>query len=123
MKRVKVSTLIPYLIIFSLLLFVLLNGADAGTVEPALQKAMQSISQNAELPVIIHLSDKVETSLIKDKDKGMRRLKIIRALKEKADITQTYLDTFLKNKNAKRIKKIWIINAIAVSCLQIYFRK
>jgi len=104
-----------YLLIISLLSLGVIHSADAGSIKPSLQETLQSLGPEDELPVIINLSDKARIDLISDKDKSVLRAKIIKALKDKADVTQGPLKAFLEMRKAKKIERLWIINGIATT--------
>jgi bacillopeptidase F len=72
-------------------------------------------SDSEELSVIVTFSEKADLGNIKDKDKKLRRSRIIRALRKKADSTQGRFKDFLKDRGAKRTKSLWIINGMAVT--------
>ncbi|MCK5068951.1 MAG: S8 family serine peptidase [Desulfocapsa sp.] len=72
-----------------------------------------SSEPDAEIAVIVTLSDKVNPGHYKDKDKATRRAKLVSALKGKAKKSQDQLLRFLKNNAGKKIKPLWIFNGIA----------
>ncbi len=106
-------------VIFILAVFLLFSSspfhAQAQVVSPKLQSLLNTLPDQAEIPVIVALSDKANIHLIKDQDKRLRRSKIITALKSKADLTQSPLKRFLENRKAKKMKSLWLINGIAVT--------
>lgn len=86
-------------LIFLLLIF---YDVQAGTIGPELQSTLQSADPDQDVPVIITLSDKVDLASFTDSDKGLRRSRIIKALKEKSDVSQGPMIAFLKNKGINR---------------------
>ena len=104
-----------------LLFIVLVCLCVAGTVSyanvitPELETVLGSLPPDEEISVIITLSDKADIRPFKDKAKSLRRADIIKALKNKADLTQSPLKTFLENRRAKKIKSLWLINGMAVT--------
>jgi len=89
--------------------------AYAGSISPETQRVLQSLAPHEELSVIITLSDKADIHLFKERDRSLRRSKMIKALKGKADLTQRPLRIFLQNRMAKRITPLWIINGISAT--------
>ncbi|HYE35909.1 Ig-like domain-containing protein [Methylocaldum sp.] len=108
----------PYKPVVRLVIFPLLAGfagagAHAGVVDPELDSVLQTATPNEAIPVIVTLSDRIVSSTFKDKDKRLRRSKIIKALKAKADQSQKSLKPFLENKGAQRIRQLWLINGLS----------
>ncbi len=107
---------VKWVILFTLLLtFLSVSVLQAGTVDPELASLVQTLDPAEEVAVIVTLSDQVNLKKFKDKDKSLRRSKIIKALRNKADKTQVNLKKFLKNKKANRIISFWAFNGIAVT--------
>src|SRR5262245_19791342 len=105
----------PYFIVSLLLLFTTTTHVQAGHVDPKLQKSLQSASTEQKVPIIVTLTEKVDLSPIKDKDKHVRRSKITNALRSHAGRTQKQLIAFLKSRGATDIVQLWAINAIAAT--------
>ena len=115
MKNLRNISNVFSIITFSLaLLFITDFTAHAGVLSANLQSILQTTNPHKEISVIVELADKADISHLKQKDKKLRRAMIIRALKQKSDLTQVPLRTFLKNKKARRIVKLWLINGVAV---------
>lgn len=104
----------PICFVFSLL-FLTVIASQAAVLSTDLQSALQSRSSRKEIPIIVNLSDKVDLSQIREADRHLKRLKMINALKEKADLTQGPLKALLESRGSKRIIPLWIKNAIAVT--------
>ena len=109
-------------LIFAILITLLLvsgaiNNAHAGTIAPELQPVLDAKAPDEMVDVIIILADQVDVKVFKDQDKSLRRSKIVKALKDKADKTQKDLKTFLKQNGVqnKDIQVIWLINTIALT--------
>jgi hypothetical protein len=104
------------LIILSLLLVIFIGvDSHAQVIHPRLQSILQSLGPQDEVSVIITLSEKADIQPFKDKPKSLRRAGIIKALKSKADLTQSPLKTFLESRRARKIKSLWLINGIGVT--------
>lgn len=102
--------------------FAVLWGVLAGTLTcaggelaPSIQAALRSLAPHEEVRLIISLSDRVDHRLFKEGNKRPRRLRLVRALKEKAGLTQGPLIARLKEIGAKRVVSLWIMNGVAVS--------
>jgi subtilisin family serine protease len=89
--------------------------SHAGVIHPALQTSLEALAENDEVSVIVTLSDQAEIGHIRDKHKGLRRMRIIRALKEKADLTQRPIIDHLAQRKTKRLTSLWLINGMAVT--------
>ncbi len=114
MKGMKIIGKVYYQAIFSFtLIFLATVTSQAEVCSPQLQSTMQNLGPESEISVIVTFSDKADISQFKHKDKKLRRGLILRALRQKAEQTQAPCRAFLKNKKAKRIKKLWLINGIA----------
>lgn len=108
----------PLLFVYATVCISLLSFAhiaDAIDHAASLEKLIRSLSPDYELPVIVHMSEKAAIGSITGKDKRIRATKIVSALKDKAEVTQERLRSFLEMRKAKKIKSLWIINGIAVT--------
>ena len=89
---------------------------QAGSVSPDLEAAIRSRGPDAEIPVIVTLSDRLDLAPFgMEKEKGVRRSGLVRALQGKAEKGQGPLIALLKSGGAKEIKPLWINNSIAAS--------
>jgi len=88
--------------------------ARAGVIAPDLQQILRSLDADTEVAVIVTLADRVDLKHFKDRDKAVRRSKIIRALKDKSEKTQKNIRQYLQQTKAKKIKPFWIFNGLAV---------
>ena len=117
----KSTRVLKYKKITVLLLVCLLFNSSQGiayrtnVIAPKLQSVLKSLNATQEIPIIITLSDKVDPRDYKDKNIRLRRSKLIKALKHKAEKSQKPFRKFLKNKGSKRIEPLWILNGLAVS--------
>ena len=85
----------------------------ADVISTELEDVLNAAGSSEEISVIVTLVEKEDIKAFKDKNKGLRRSKLIKALKNKADLTQGPLVATAISKGAKGIKKFWIINGIA----------
>ncbi|MGC2062773.1 MAG: S8 family serine peptidase, partial [Thermodesulfovibrionales bacterium] len=121
---------LPLVLWFVILVFCAVPGiSGAVAISPDLQQALQSAGAAGSVSVIINLADKADLTRIaatspdeptgRDRaaghDKIFKRSAVIKALMDKANLTQGFLRTFLQNRGAKEIKSLWIINAIAAT--------
>jgi hypothetical protein len=90
----KVSSLFVYLAV-CICLLAFAHNAYAINHAASLEKLIRSLSPDYELPVIIHMSEKAAIGSITGKDKRIRTTKIVSALKDKANVTQAQLRSFL----------------------------
>jgi len=107
------------LALFSLFFCILISWTTAngqvGKITPELQETLRSSRPENEVSVIVTLTEKADIKPFKDKPKFLRRVGIIKALKDKADLTQRPLKSFLESRKAKKIKSLWLINGMAVT--------
>lgn len=97
------------------LLLVSLTGvsAQAGVITPELQAVLDTRGPAEAVAVIVTLSAKVDLELFQDRDKSLRRSRLIRELKRQADTTQQPLRTFLRSQGITRLKQLHMINGLA----------
>ena len=89
------------------------DGANAGVIAPDLQVAIRELAPDAEVPVIIRLSETVNLKKVTDKDKAVRSAKIIKTLIDRKDRSQKEVLKVLKDNKVKNPRSFWIINGIA----------
>jgi len=95
----------------------------AAVITPDLRQALQSAGPAGDVSVIINLADKadlkqiaaVAPNRIAGSDKVRKRDAIIKALRDKANLTQKSLRTLLQNRGAKKVKPLWITNSVAAT--------
>ncbi len=92
-------------------------GLDArgDVIGPGLEEVLQALRADEEVAVIVTLTDRVDLKKFKDKDKALRRSKIIKALKNKSVKTQKNIKNYLKLKKVRKIKSFWIFNGLALT--------
>jgi bacillopeptidase F len=103
-----------FFLIGTFLIFLIALNSEAAVLSSELQSVLPSLTDQDEISVIVILSDRPNAHLIKDQDRRLLRSRIIRSLKEKADITQRHVKTFLEIRRAK-IKSLWLINGLVVT--------
>ncbi len=110
------TKIIKWVVLFAVLLsFLPVSVLQAGTVDPNLASLIQTLDPAEEVALIVTLSDQVDLKKFKDKDKSLRRSKIIKALRDKADKSQVNLKKFLKDKKANKVISFWVFNGIAAT--------
>jgi serine protease AprX len=107
--------IVSLILAFVLTMFCAGLDARADVIAPELQEIMQSLGPDQEVAVIITLADKVDLKNFKDKDKALRRSKIIRALQQKTEKTQKNIKNYLKQSKVGKVKPFWIFNGLAVT--------
>jgi len=92
-------------------------GLDArgDVIVPDLKKVLQALDADDEVAVIVKLADTVNLKKFKDKDKTIRRSKIIKALKNKSAKTQKNIKNYLKMNKVGKVKSFWIFNGLALT--------
>ena len=88
-----------------------IHTVHAGTLSPELEAALAELGPGDFVDVIVRCSSKVDVKKFKDKDKKVRREKLIKALKEKASACQNSLKHLLD----EPITPLWTINGFAVT--------
>jgi subtilisin family serine protease len=104
--------------IFLILLIVLCGNplpCQGSAISSNLQAAIRFHTENEEVPIIINLSDRVNIHSFQDPDKNLRRAKIIRTLRDHADLSQGSLKKFLEKKKVRKISSLWLSNRIAAT--------
>lgn len=96
---------------------------QAGVVDSELEAQLKTIKPNQLVSVIITLNTRANTNAIIDNDKVQRRAKIVRAMRDHANLKHPALLTFLKANGATQIKPLWIINSIAAKVPASLIRK
>ncbi|MDA8105299.1 MAG: S8 family serine peptidase, partial [Nitrospiraceae bacterium] len=92
-------------------------------ITPDLRQALQSAGPAGDVSVIINLAYRVDLKKIAaiapdriaGSDKVRKRDAIIKALREKASLTQKSIRALLQNRGAKKIKPLWITNSVAAT--------
>lgn len=103
-----------FIVMLSVICGLVLPAAAHGVaIEPSLEQALARVSPQETVPVIVKVKGRAHVENIRDFDKGKRRAKIIKALKDTAD-SQRELRAFLTRKHAGKTKQLWVINAIAL---------
>ncbi len=102
------------LIYGALLLFLSSAVAQAGTITLRLQEVLDSAAPKEEIAVIVQLNEQVNRKQFKKFKKKLRRTKLLKQLKNKAESQQASLQSYVRNKGAKKLRSLWIINGLAV---------
>jgi serine protease AprX len=104
-------------IIFSSIVFTFfaISSPPAGEIDPHISAILGQLNSEDEISIIITLADQLDISSYRGNNKGQRRSRINKALRDKANKTQKPLKNFLKQKNARKIKPFWIFNGISVT--------
>ncbi|MCK8600797.1 S8 family serine peptidase [Desulfoferrobacter suflitae] len=86
-------------------------SAQAGTVDPELQKMLDVLGPNDELPVIVKVADDVGSRLgplLK-----LRRAEMIQGLKERAERSQKDFRAFVQRSGVKKLRTLWLVNSLS----------
>lgn len=111
----KIKKLAPSVVLGLLLPFFPAEASFGAAIDPGLEAALSAASPAEEIPVIIDLADRVAPNAFRDKDKILRRRKLVEAYKSKADLTQRPVVAFLRGVGAKRLKSIWLNNRVVAT--------
>ncbi len=98
------------------LLLALLCSAtvEAAVIDAGLENELAVRAPYEEIPVIISLADKVNPRLFKTRNRKEHDPEHVRALRQKAALTQAPVRRFLEGRGGKRMRELWAINGIAV---------
>lgn len=101
-----------------ILLAVLLIAAGpslsaAKIISPELKTALDSATPGEAFAVIITFTEQVDVKTFKDKAKDQRRTRLIKALKDLSNSSQTAVKELLKQAGIKKVETLWIINGLA----------
>lgn len=91
------------------------HQAWAATISPDLQETMDLAAPDAEVAVIVTLRDRVNLKSFSSFPKETRRRHLIKALRDKAAVTQKPLINLIKRSRAKHLRPLWLINGIALT--------
>jgi len=111
-KIVKCGTVA---ILTAALFFVTPFSSAAGVIEAELEELLLSLAPHEEVPVIVTFSDRVHTPGFVEKNKSLRRAKLIRALKRKAEQAQGPVKTLAEARGARHLRQLWIVNGLALT--------
>ena len=109
---IRMKKLVPALLLSFLLILLSSLISYSAVISPEIETTLARTGTEQEIPVIITLKDKVDLTLFKDGDKDLLRPKLIKALLEKADSTQTPIKAFLAERGVKQIRSLWAINGV-----------
>lgn len=98
--------------VFSLFFPVLVLG---GQISSSLFKVLGSAAVEEEIPVIIQLKNQVQRGKFKSLKKNLRKLGLLKELRQQAMLDQVPLKTLLNSKKNKKLRSLWIINGLAAT--------
>ncbi|MBI5632248.1 MAG: S8 family serine peptidase [Nitrospirae bacterium] len=104
--------LLPGLVI---LLFGVPGPVSAGMIDPVLKHELQSRGPQDEVPVIVKAVGYAPLDLVHASDKGVRRSRIIKALRSTADLPHQDIKEFSMMKGVRNLHSLWIVNSTALS--------
>ena len=119
MHKILQSTLI----LGALLFFLVAGLATAGTISPELQQVLDTAKAREKIAVIVQLSDNINRKQFKKFKKKLRRLHLLKELKQQAAANQMSLRSALIGSGASDIQSLWIINGIALQAKPALIRK
>ena len=95
----------------------------AGVVDAELESQLENSSPSQMVSVIVTLKTRANTNAFKDKNKALRRAKIIKEMHNHANLKQPVILAFLKANGATDIKSLWITNSLAAKVPASLIRK
>ncbi|MBI1912583.1 MAG: S8 family serine peptidase [Deltaproteobacteria bacterium] len=108
MKRFLKALLSVPVVLFS-------ANAFGATLSPEVDMALQKLQANEELSVIVNLADKPDLTQFRNIEKRARRPKILKELKDKAELTQRPLKDLFAKRGVRRFAPLWITNQMAIT--------
>ncbi|MGA1874656.1 MAG: S8 family serine peptidase, partial [bacterium] len=113
-----------YILLLKLVLFSLAPfHVQAAVISPDLQSALATSEGTEHFPVIIRLSEKAGLKGHQEGSRKCHRSKVIKALKQTAEITQKSLRSFLRQEGIEPVVPLWIINGLALHAQPAVIRK
>ncbi len=111
--------------IFGALLLFLLSAVfvTAGTITPQLQEVLDTAKAKEEIAVIVQLSDQIDRKQFEKFTKKLRRLHLLKELKQQAAANQTSLKASIISDGATDVRSLWIINGIALKAKPAVIKK
>lgn len=105
--------------LFALLLATVLagavNAAALARIAPGLEQRLSMLGPDKEVAVIIRLSGKADPRVFNDTAVAERRTRIINMLQQTVARSEKPVLNFLKGRPARQIKRLWLINGLAVT--------
>ncbi|HJW30552.1 MAG TPA: hypothetical protein VJ508_15070, partial [Saprospiraceae bacterium] len=106
-----------------IILYALSGAARASVISPNLQGIIDYRDVHKQIPVIINLADKIDAKQllsavhppISATAKTYKRGALVKALVEKADVSQRRLTALLSNSGATKITPFWVTNSVAAT--------
>jgi subtilisin family serine protease len=88
---------------------------QAAVLSPELSRKLLTLAPEAEISVVVRLTNSVDISSLVTASRKERRLQVVKALRERGETTEKSVRAFLQTHPARRIHSLWIINGLAVS--------
>lgn len=89
--------------------------ATAQVVSPTLAPVLEKASSDDEIAVIVTFERGVDLDAINDRTKSARRARVVRALQENYALHVRQYERQLRDRKARRVVPLWIINGMAVT--------
>jgi len=115
MKSTRSLKLLSSFVISLVLVFSTAVTPRAAALSPELLSALQSHGPDDEISVLITLPYRIDLFSFTERDRRIRRPRIITALQNMAALTQGPVRAFLERARARRIRPFWIFNGMAVT--------
>ena len=107
----------------TVILLVSAMSVKAGEITPQLQSILDSSGTNEKVAVIIELKNQVDRKQFRKFTKKVRRVKLVQQLKQQADANDASLRAYLQNNDGQDMRRLWIINSLAVKAKPAVIKK
>jgi subtilisin family serine protease len=102
--------------LFLLLAIVYFQGAtEAASLSLELTQKLRTLGPEAEIPVIVRLTNPADLSSLFGLSKRERRISSVKVLQERGAAAEKPVRAFLKNHPGSKTQSLWIINGLAVT--------
>lgn len=90
-------------------------GLRAEILTPQLRAQLDAGPQDAAYPVLVTLADPVDIRQFRERDRGVRRARLVTALQQRAALRQAGLEALLHSRGVTRYRRLWLINGLAAT--------
>ncbi|MEZ5540964.1 MAG: Calx-beta domain-containing protein [Pseudomonadota bacterium] len=87
----------------------------AAVIDPQLQAVLAAGQSETTYPIIVTLADRVDLSQFRERDRGLRRNRLVTALKQQARSDQALLESQVRSQGAGAVRRLWLINGLAMT--------
>jgi len=91
------------------------TASPAASIDPGLQIVLHGLGPREKIPVIVRFVPKLDRSRFQDKDKGLRRARLVSALKAQAATSRNAVAHILASPAVSGRATLWAINGVAIT--------